>query len=468
MWVVILQLTAIAAAFGTVAQISVARYVAGADVRGDKAGRNAYVSTALMIAVAGSALMIAVMAIFSLNLARLLPQVPASLQHLGSLALLAISVGASLAMPSGVFAGQFLGEQRAHVPNSIAFFGRLAQGGFVIVVAVLTSNLMAVALAHLAGNLLILGLYVAAQKRLASHVAVRRALASRHVAKGIWTFSATLLLWQLAALVINGMDLVVLGRIDFGAVPFFAVAATASTMFAGVIGSIYNALLPVAARINESRDGRAMEVFVHDGLRLGASFSFMFAVPLILCNEPLLLLWVGSDYGRRASPVMSILMAAFLVRTSVMMYVICSVASGTHGRSWPGPVLEAIANLGLSIVLGVWIGSTGVALGTLVSAGIGVAAWLAFDPLRTVTNGRAGWRLFGSALARPALFLLPIATLGMLLPSEVRATWQSLILAVLLTGFVGWLAVLTGKDRTAITGWLKFGMLSRLRRGTVS
>ena len=163
---------------------------------------------------------------------------------------------------------------------------------------------------------------------------------------------------------------------------------------------------------------------------------------------------------------MSILMAAFLVRTSVMMYVICSVASGTHGRSWPGPVLEAAANLSLSILLGIWIGSTGVALGTLVSAGIGVAAWLAFDPLRTVIDGRPGFRVFVSALARPTLLLLPIAVLGMLIPGGVRATWQSLILATLLTGCVGWLAALTGKDRAIIVAWLKFRFI-RLRHGSV-
>ena len=281
LWVIMLQLTAISTAFGSVAQISVARYVAGAEARGDDAGRNAYVSTALALAVAGSALMIAFMAIVSVNLARLLPQVPVSLQQFGGISLLAISVGASLALPGGVFAGQFFGEQRAHVPNSIAFFGRLAQGALIIVLAVLTANLVAVALAHLAGNLLIFGLYVAAQKRLSANVIVGRSLASRSVAKGIWVLSATLLLWQVAALVINGVDLVVLGRIDFGAVPFFAVAATASTMFAGVIGSIYNALLPVAARIYEFGDGRAMETFLHDGLRLGATFAFMVAIPLI-------------------------------------------------------------------------------------------------------------------------------------------------------------------------------------------
>ena len=227
---------------------------------------------------------------------------------------------------------------------------------------------------------------------------------------------------------INGVDLVVLGRIDFGAVPFFAVAATASDHVRGVIGSIYNALLPVAARIYEflatGARWRLFSTTVYASEQLSPSWS----PSLILCNEPLLSLWVAVITGQRSSLVMSILvMAAFLVRTSVMMYVICSVASGTHGRSWPGPVLEAAANLSLSILLGIWIGSTRVALGTLVSAGIGVAAWLAFDRLRTVIDGRPGFRVLVSALARPTLLLLPIAVLGMLIPGGVRATWQSLI-----------------------------------------
>lgn len=455
LWVIILQTTALAAAFGTVAQISVARYVASADARGDHAGRDTYVSTALVLAGVSSVLLIVFMAIIGLNLERLLPQVPASLRQIGGFALLLISVGASLAMPGGVVTGHFLGEQRGHVPNAITLFGRLAQGALIIVAAVLTSDLMTMAIAHMVGNVLIFGIQIAAQKRLSGHLIVRRSLASRQVAKSIWAFSAVLLLWQVTALVINGVDLIVLGGIDFTAVPFFAVAATASAIFSGVVGSIYNAFLPVAARINESGDGRVMEIFLHDGLRLGATFTFMISTPLILCNEPMLHLWVGGAYARQSSLIMSILMASFVVRTSVMMYVICSVASNTHGRSWLGPVLEAGANLGLSIAFGSWIGATGVALGTLASAGIGVAAWLVLDPLQAVISGRSGWRVFSLALARPVLLLLPIGLLGMLVPGDLRATWESLILVTLLTGCTGYFVVLTSKDRAAITHWFK-------------
>jgi len=467
LWVIVLQVTAIAAAFGSVAQIGVARYVAAADTRGDAIGRDAYVSTALVVAGVGSVLLIAIMAITGLNIPRLLPQVPASLQQVGGIALLVISVGASLTMPGGVITGQFMGEQRGHVPNAIAFFGRLAQGMLIIATAVATSSLLAVALAHMAGNLLIFGTQIVVQIRLSSHVVVRRSLASRRVARSIWAFTATLLLWQVAALVINGVDLVVLGRIDFAAVPFFAVAATASAIFSGVVGSIYNACLPVAARINESGDGDAMASFLHDGLRLGATFTFMTAIPLVLCNEPLLRFWVGNQYAPRSSLVMSILMAAFLVRTSVMMYVICSVASDTHGKVWPGPVLEAAANLGLSIALGMWIGSTGVALGTLASAGIGVVAWLALDPLRTVINDQTGWSVFVAALVRPVLFLLPIGVLGMLIPGSLRATWESLALVTVLTYGIGWFAALTGKDRSTISAWLQFRLVRLKRSGAL-
>ncbi|GGE09819.1 hypothetical protein GCM10011529_15180 [Polymorphobacter glacialis] len=463
-----MQVTAIAAAFGTVAQISVARHVASANARGDGGDRDEYVSTALVLAGLGGALLIALMAIAGLNIARLLPQVPSSLQQMGGLALLTISAGASLTMPGGVITGQFMGEQRSHVPNAIVFVGRLAQGALIVIAAVATSNLMAVALAHMTGNLLIFGAQVTAQNRLSSHVVVRRSLASRLVARRIWTFSATLLLWQVAALVINGVDLVVLGRIDFPTVPFFAVAATASAIFAGVVGSIYNAFLPVASRIHVSGNGKAMETFLHEGLRLGATFTLMVAIPLILCNEPILRMWVGHEYAARSSLVMSILMVAFLVRTSVMMYVICSVASDTHGKGWPGPVLEAIANLALSIGLGIWLGATGVALGTLASAGIGVAAWLALDPLKSVTGARAGWRVFVRALMRPALMLMPIGLLGMLVPSAVRATWESLALVIILTGGVGWFATLTRKDRVAMASWLGLRLAHLSRRGSPS
>ena len=147
-------------------------------------------STALALAVAGSALMIAFMAIVSVNLARLLPQVPVSLQQIGGISLLAISVGASLALPGGVFAGQFFGEQQVPMCRIASHFSSAARSGRVD---------HRVGRAHLKPGgggasaprreFIDFGLYVAAQKRSSANVVVRRSLASRSVAKGIWVFN---------------------------------------------------------------------------------------------------------------------------------------------------------------------------------------------------------------------------------------------------------------------------------------
>lgn len=452
-WVIILQITAIAAALGTVGQISVARYVAAAEARQDETGCNIYISTAQMIALGVCTLLVAAMAGLGLNIGRALPQIPEPLQQIAGVSLLIISIGAVMTIPGGVITGQFIGEQRSYIPNMVTFFGRLGQGVMTLLAAVLTGKLVVVALAHMTGNLFIFGLQWLAQRRLAGHVVVHRSLASRTVARSIWAFSAILLLWQVTALIINGIDLVVLGRIDFKAVPYFAVAATACAILGGVIGSIYNAFLPVATRINETGNVENLTALLSDGLRLGTLFSLVVGVPLILCNEALLRLWIGPEYAAQSWQVMTILMSALLIRTSVLMYVICAVATDTHGRAWAGPVLEAAANLVLSIVLGLWVGSTGVALGTLASSGIGVIAWLALDPLRTVITSEPGWRLFIAALTRPVLVLLPVAGLGFMVPHEARASLGVLIGAALLTVTLGWFLALTSADRAIIRSW---------------
>jgi len=454
LWAVILQVTAVAAAFGAVAQLAVARFVAVAAAREDAVARDSYVSTAFLLALLLGALLIAVMAVISLHIKAVFPQLPASLYSEAGLCLLLVSAGASAMLPTGVISGQFMGEQRSRVPNSITFLGRLLQGVLVAVAALWTSSLVLIALAHMAGNLAILVVQVLAQHRLA-HTRIKRSLVSRGLVRSLSAFSAILLLWQIAAFIINGIDLVVLSRIDFAAVPYFAVAGSASAIFGGVIGSVYNAFIPLAARLHEGGDGERLAAFLQEGLRLGTTFMLMAGIPLVLCCEPLLRLWVGTGYASRSAMIMTILVAALLVRTSVMMYVIVAVASGSHGKAWAGPVFEAGANLGLSIALGSWLGAPGVALGTLASSGIGVAAWLVLDPLRNAVNGRVGWRVTFDALRRPAAVLLPFGLIGLLVPRELRASWSGLVIVSAAAVLLGWFFALTEKDRSALMPWLR-------------
>lgn len=453
-WAIILQVTTIVAAIGTVAQLATARFVAVADATGDGRARDGHVASALALTLVLAGGLIGFAIVVGLHMPLFFPGLPAGLWHAGGWSLVLVSIGVATTLPGGVIAGRFIGEQRAAVPNAILFGGRLLQGALVAAVAFATADLVAIAVAHLAGNVVIFAVQIVVLRRAAGGLPPR-SFVSRHAIADLCRFSATMCVWQVATLVINGINLIVLGGIDFSSVPFFAVAGTLVTIVVGTAGAVHNAFLPIAARIYTVGLPDDLARFLSHGIRIGLSVMLALGIPLLVSSEPLLRLWLGHAYSGRSAPIVTILLGAALVRLSIMLYIIIAVATGRHTKAILGPILEAVANLSLSLLLGHWLGAIGVAYGALLSAWIGVAAWIILDPLRAATGDRPAWRVLGQAFMRPVLILVPLAVAGLLMPPWVHDSWIGLGCVSVVAAALTWSVVLLPGDRAATLAWAR-------------
>jgi O-antigen/teichoic acid export membrane protein len=146
------------------------------------------------------------------------------------------------------------------------------------------------------------------------------------------------------------------------------------------------------------------------------------------------------------------------VRQLAYPYALMVVGLGQQRFATVSPVLEAIVNLVLSILLARRYGAIGVAIGTLVGAFAGVIAHLVVSMPRTqVAVAVERLRLVREGVARPLLSFLPLLLclpfwrrLSMLpVPIPLLALW------VAATGSILWWIGLAPNDRRQMTRVLR-------------
>jgi peptidoglycan biosynthesis protein MviN/MurJ (putative lipid II flippase) len=104
----------------------------------------------------------------------------------------------------------------------------------------------------------------------------------------------------------------------------------------------------------------------------------------------LLRLWVGATYAQHALSYAEVLVGAQLIRLTMMPYALIGFSAGEQSRMLLSPLAEGVVNLVCSVVLAHIMGATGVALGTMVGAIVGVALhfWNSMPRTRSFVFGR--------------------------------------------------------------------------------
>ena len=381
-WALVLQVAGYVNLLGFGMQTVVARHVAIAEMTGDRQLRDETVSTGFWI-LAGAAFagMIALVVAVA-NMASLAPGWPEALRDQAAWAVLIVGASLAVSLPALSWSGQFVGVQRNDVPALAVASMRLLICATVIAAAYATRSLLWMAasfgLATLAGTLLqgLLWRRHTAKPTLAwTYVTQRAARALRDECLG-------LTVWSLAMLLISGLSLVLVARLDLPRLPYYAVAATLVLFMVGMVQALASATLPVAAQRVAAGDTDGLAVLLARSTRFCIVASLVMAAPLIAGGTALLGLWVGSQYAAQAAPLLAILTVGHCLRMAALPYVTVAVAAGLQSRMLVLPLLEGMLNLAASIALGLLFGASGVAMGTLAGALFGVVALFVQNPLR--------------------------------------------------------------------------------------
>lgn len=449
-WAIVLQLASYVNLLSFGMQTVVSRHAAIARSEVDFPRRDAIVSTAFWGLIGAALLAWSVLALALLNVDRLVPALSPQLREEVIAAAMLVGAATALTLPAAVFSGVFMGLQRNEVPAIALALTRGVLAVAIVLTARRSGSLADMGLAYLAvtvgGVTLQYALWrsMTAAPRLGPR-AIEVPAARTLVGEGLG-----LTVWNLSMLLVSGLDLIIVARLDYAMVPYFSVAATLVAFLGGVLQATSAAILPIAARLHSSGDSDSLRSLVCAATRVNGTFGLLVAAPFVLSGALILAAWVGPDYGDRAAPVLALLALASCVRLCALPYVAAAISAGLQQRMVVTPVVEGVVNVVSSIVLGLRYGALGVAMGTMIGAVVGVAALLAQHALREAMGGR-GVRSYLHEAVWPLIRVLVVLVLIFwFVPAAFRQAPGGAALLWVVTGLLCVGLALSAGDRSRL------------------
>lgn len=382
-WVLVLQFVAYLSYLDFGLQTAIGRYVAFATEKNDMEWRDAIFSTALSgLAIAAS---VGVILIISAALAAhlIFPSIPSQLLGPMRAAMLIVGFSVAVGLPSSAWNGVFVGFQRYEIPAFTIGGGKLLAAIGLVVVALTGKSIVLMATVVAAANF---SAYIAQfiiRQRIAPDIHFRRELITRPVIRELSGYCLSLTVWSVSMILVNGFDLILVGRFQFSAVIPYAVSATFIMFMAGLQSAIFGVMVPHAAGLQARENSKELGSLLVSSTKLGVLLLLLTGLPLITFAHSIIGIWIGKQFAESGGAILTVLMIANMLRLTAAPYASILVGTGQQRLVIVSPFMEGITNLCFSLLLGMKYGAIGVAWGTLIGAFVGVLANLFYNLPRT-------------------------------------------------------------------------------------
>lgn len=451
-WAVALQIATYVGLFGFGLQVAVGRYVAYCEAQGDREQRDGIVSTAFWFLLAVAVLAWVAIVGAAVMIDRIVPSISPALVGQTQWALVLVGLSLAVNLPASVFAAVFIGLQRSDVAAKIQGGGRivLALG---LIVAGYSRDLGVLGALYVVVSLGTVLLLWRAWKTRTPEPKLAVNLVSAQHGRELASFCFSLTIWNLAMLLIGGLDVLIVGRFDYHATPFFALAVTLVTLIVGTIGSFANALVPVAA--GSAHDPSALRSLLLRGSRMTLAISIVATAPLLVGGKGILTVWVGHAYAIETVGILQLLAVAAFIRNGLLAYVMLAIGTGLQRKMTVTPLIEGGLSIVLSLLFVQRYGALGVAAAKIVSGLTGVGLILIQNALRDVLGGMGRREILLRCVVKPLAAVVPITAVGLLI---LRAGGENLFAAASMfaVSLVSvWFCTLSGDDRAEAISMLR-------------
>jgi O-antigen/teichoic acid export membrane protein len=364
-WLLVLQLCTYVGFLDFGIQTAVGRYVAYYNELGNIEKRNSVVSTSFAILGVLGVVAVVGIAILSWQLPYLFKGMPNALQGKAQMALLIVGGSLALSLPCNVFGGVFVGIQRYDVPAWIVGSNKFLGGLFTVLVAYFSHDIVAMSLVIATTNVLSGFWHYFACQKIAHDVKISVNRVSRVVASEVFSYCFSLSIWAIAMLLISGLDTAIIGYFDYSSVVYYSLAASLTLFMVGIQNSILAGVMPHAAEIAARQEKESLGALLVSTTRYAVVIMLFTSLPLVLASKWLLTLWVGDLYASKTTLLLQLLVVGSFVRQIGAPYSSISVAVGEQKQIILSPLVEGLVNLIISMVAAYFIGSVGVAIGTV-------------------------------------------------------------------------------------------------------
>jgi O-antigen/teichoic acid export membrane protein len=332
------------------------------------------------------------------------PKVPPELHSAARLALVLLCLSTIVSFLAAAVQSYWVGLQEAARIARTSILFRFVGVGALIAAAVWTQDPVAMASFIVATQVLVLGVQF---REVTKHAGIRGTTATAAPAAEYARAVKPLIVWSLALLLINGVDVTIIAQLDFAAVGAYGIAITVASLYASILAALAASLVPAGAAISVSNRSHSGDLLIQ-ATKWHVLCAIALGLFLVACARPLLRLWVGPAYVEDVVPIMQVLILAQALRMSTLCYANMLIATGAHEKVMLSPVVEALTNVSSSIALGVAYGPIGVAWGTVAGAVVAIAANLLYNMPRHPEFAVPRLRYFTQGLVAPLIYSIPL------------------------------------------------------------
>jgi O-antigen/teichoic acid export membrane protein len=371
-WAIVMQFTGYLYLMDFGVRDSVIRYTSRLNAR--RAGRrlNEVISAAVIL-YSAIAVISVVVVLAGAWVFPLLFKIPAELTEEVRIVVLLSGLTIALMFVFNVFSGILLGLQRSYIFNIFHIFLIFLRVGLIVYFLAAGYRIVALAAIQLfiGGTSGILLLVLAWKLLAGSGLPLRFYLRSWKrfyvTARQLFNYSIFVFIINIASKVIFTTDALVIGFfMNVGWVTFYAIAGSLIDYLKQLMTTSSSIFNPVTSHFDALGEKEKVREVLCSGSRFNLFIGFPIAVTYILLGQEFLELWMGPEYALQGGNVLIVLAVTQLL--TFHQYTISGIIFGLSKHkalAW-WRVVEAIANLGLSVILIKPLGIVGVALGTAI------------------------------------------------------------------------------------------------------
>ncbi len=340
------------------------RHVADADARRDTALVNRILSTFVVVyAAIGVVAAVGVAGIIVFVIPRF-PNLQAADVPRAQVLLALFGVRIAVGFPMTVFGAATTARQRFALNNVVAVAVALVNGFVTYAVLTAGGGLTALVASTTAVSIASYGAYAWTARQAFPEMRIRPTSFSRALVRDVTAFRVYLFLIDLAIQIGFNLDSVVIGAaLGTSTVAVYAVALRLADYQRQLSNQFNGLLFPVVVRFGAEGQRAALRDMLVEGTRIALTLVTGVTICLVGFASPLVTQWMGPSFAGSVAPLY-VLAATGIVLVGQGPLGNILLGTGRHRLVAYTALVEALANLALSVVLVRRYGMLGVAVGT--------------------------------------------------------------------------------------------------------
>jgi O-antigen/teichoic acid export membrane protein len=298
-------------------------------------------------------------------------KIPHDLQHAAEVTVLLCALGVAISLLAGVFGGVLSAISRFDILSSITIGQTVARA--IGVILILRSGRGLISLAYWEFIVILLsGLATCFSAiKLYPTCRVRLGRPDFITLKKIWAYSFKTFIIIVAVQIVFYTDNLVVGAfLSVGAVTLYSIAGSLAMYSGQVALAMGSTFIPMASRLDAAGRSQDLQKLLLRGTQASLGLILPIGLTLLLRGKTFIALWMGLQFSQTSGVILQILLISqfFTIANATAGQIAYGVDKHKTVAVWSA--VEAISNLGLSIVLVKTIGIYGVAWGTSISQAI--------------------------------------------------------------------------------------------------